>query len=258
MKYRVIFLSLLVGCGGGDDPGPRGGPAAKGRLTQVATTPPAEDAEGAGRIVGRAVLDGPVPVARPMSEVEATAGCLAEGHDVPLDDRRLVSEDGGIANVVVRLLRAPQAPPPPTEPLIVDQVGCVFVPHVAVLQAGRPVAVKNSDGIVHNARVSALKNRTANISLGPKAAPTPLPLEEAEFCKLSCDLHPWMTAHVVVLEHPWFGLSGTDGGFVIEGVPPGTYGLEAWHEHYGRLKLRDVTVPEGGQAEVLATFVPKR
>ena len=55
-----------------------------------------------------------------------------------------------------------------------------------------------------------------------------------------------------------FGLSGAEGDFSIEGVPAGTYGLEAWHEHYGRLKRWDVTVPDGGQVEVLATFVPKR
>lgn len=252
----LIPLLLLGSCGGSStEPGPKK-PARAGKLKVVEATPALEGAAGPARVTGRGFLDGAIPSPRRLNEVRHTAGCLTKDHPAPLDDRRLVDGDGGIANVVVRLLRAPQAPAPPEEPVVIDQVDCVFVPHVVALQAGRPVMVKNSDGILHNARLSALSNPSANLSLGPMAAPVPLELPEPEICRLTCDIHPWMTAQVVIVEHPWFAVTGADGTFEIPDVPPGTYGLEAWHEVYGRLRLKELVVPPGGTVEVLATFRP--
>jgi len=257
MKWPLIAaLFLGVACGGD---GPTGGGAGarkpgKGKLTVVSPEPTeGVDPATPGRITGRVRLDGERPVVRRMTEVKHTSGCLEEGHEVPLDDRRVVDAEGNLANAVLILLKAPDAPPAPTEPLLVDQIGCMFVPHVTVVQAGRPVLVRNSDGISHNVRLDGMRNEDLNRTIGPSGTPIELTLTEPEACTLACDFHPWMRAHLVVVEHPWFAVSAKDGTFSIEGIPPGTYGLEAWHERYGRLRVAKVLVTPAGtaQAEVL-------
>lgn len=52
---------------------------------------------------------------------------------------------------------------------------------------------------------------------------------------IRCDVHGWMNAYAGVMDHPYFAVSGPDGTFEIEGVPPGTYTIEAWHEKLGTL-----------------------
>jgi len=58
---------------------------------------------------------------------------------------------------------------------------------------------------------------------------------------VKCDVHPWMTAYVGVLPHPYFATTGEDGTFAIKNLPPGKYTLEAWHEKLGT-QTQEVTV----------------
>ena len=269
MRLWILLPLLLAACGGSQE-GARsaatgGGSSSskpKGRIVLVSSRPhsdsPGAEADdlGEGAVVGLALLTGDVPPPRLLKEVTQTAGCLAEGHAIPVDERRLVDEQGHLANVVVRLLRTPEPPPPPTEPAILDQLGCVFVPHVLVLRAGQPLRIENSDGIVHNARFQTLRNPSANLNLGPHGKPVTLNFAAEEICKVSCDIHPWMSAFVVVVEHPWFAVTDRGGHFEIPGIPPGTYALEAWHELYGRLRLGRLVVSPGGETEVRVEFHP--
>ena len=66
---------------------------------------------------------------------------------------------------------------------------------------------------------------------------------------LLCNVHAEMSAFVVVLENPYFSVTGKDGVFTIENVPPGTYKLNAWHESL-RTVSKEVTVEAGKTASV--------
>jgi hypothetical protein len=77
--------------------------------------------------------------------------------------------------------------------------------------------------------------------------------KDAELIRLKCDIHPWMTAWVVMSPNPYFVTSAEDGSFSLEGVPAGTYTLEAWHEVLGT-QTAQVTVKEGEAAEVAFAF----
>ncbi|HMA18165.1 MAG TPA: carboxypeptidase-like regulatory domain-containing protein, partial [Thermoanaerobaculia bacterium] len=61
---------------------------------------------------------------------------------------------------------------------------------------------------------------------------------------------PWMRAFVVASDTPWSAVTGEDGSFTLDGVPPGTYRLEIWHEYLGRSQ-QTVTVPPSGEARVV-------
>jgi hypothetical protein len=65
--------------------------------------------------------------------------------------------------------------------------------------------------------------------------------KKPEIVRIDCDLHTWMRAWVVVADHPFFVVTGPQGEFVLENVPPGKYTLKVWHETLGTV-TRDVTV----------------
>jgi hypothetical protein len=57
-----------------------------------------------------------------------------------------------------------------------------------------------------------------------------------------------MNAFILVFSHPFFAMTGSDGRYQIDNVPPGTYGLVAWNEGAAS-ETKSVTVPDGGVAE---------
>ncbi len=59
--------------------------------------------------------------------------------------------------------------------------------------------------------------------------------------KVKCDIHPWMNAYVAVVDHPYYAVTGPDGSFELENLPPGTYTIEAWHEKYDVIE-RTITI----------------
>jgi plastocyanin len=119
---------------------------------------------------------------------------------------------------------------PSEKPVIVDQVGCVFTPHVVGALVGQDIEFHNSDPVTHNIRSSATRNSSFNNNFAPKSI-TKTKFESPEIgIPLKCDIHFWMSAHIHVFAHPFFAITGDDGSFVISGVPTGNYTLVAWHE----------------------------
>jgi len=135
-------------------------------------------------------------------------------------------------------------------PVKLDQQGCAYIPRVLAVQVKQPVMVHTSDPVLHNVNVKAKINKRKNIGMPPDAPPQELVFKKAEMAvPFQCDVHPWMGAAIAVVDHPCFAVSGADGAFVIEGVPPGDYVLEIWHERLGTVRA-DVTV--GASEEVTA------
>jgi streptogramin lyase/plastocyanin len=180
-------------------------------------------------------------------------------HDSPpLDESLLVSADGGLANVFVYVRNAPEGDyPVSTEPAIVDQQGSIFEPRVQGFRVGQTVQMKNGDPFIHNVRSLSRANPTFNI-----VQPAGTPDREKIFEKaegpitIKCDFHRWMTAHLWVMDHPFFAVTDSDGEFTITGLPPGEYTLSAWHELLGTqettIRVNDSTTPEAS-----LSFQPK-
>jgi hypothetical protein len=136
----------------------------------------------------------------------------------------------------------------------VDQSKCTYVPRVQGAVVGQPVAFKNSDGTLHNVRGLVGTKSAFNVAQPPSGAPVQKTLPaDAEVLKLKCDVHPWMTAFVVTNPNPYFATTGADGAFSLQGLPAGTYTVEAWHESLGT-KTAEVTVKDGAPAEVSFAF----
>jgi plastocyanin len=207
-------------------------------------------------VTGKVTFEGAVPESESkpidMSGQKECAAC----HPDPVYPGVVVVDDDtkGLKNVVVSLKLDPnQAAPggaaaqnPPATSVVIDQKGCLYEPHVTAVMTGQTVEFKNSDTCLHNIDTTGAANDENKFN---KAMPAHSPNlkfvpKVAEAMKIKCDAHPWMNAWVVIIDHPYFAVTGDDGTFAIKNLPDGTYTLQAWHEKYGT-KEGQVTVKDG-------------
>ncbi|HEX8820359.1 MAG TPA: carboxypeptidase regulatory-like domain-containing protein [Archangium sp.] len=256
----AVGLSALSACKKDEAPpaATAAAPAAIKAAPLPADTPlpkdeaPAQEApKSGGTIHGIVAFKGTPPAAAPI-----TPGSDPNCDGMDLVDQSVHVQGGKLANVLVRVQgNVPGQPTtPPSSMVVVDQNRCTYQPRVQGAVAGQPLVLMNSDGTLHNVRGMSAGKQLFNVMQPPLKTKEAMPPQEADVIRLKCDIHPWMTAWVVMSPHPYFATSGEDGAFTIEGVPPGTYTLEAWHETLGT-KTAQVTVTEGQQAQTSFEFI---
>lgn len=133
---------------------------------------------------------------------------------------------------------------PPSTPVVMDQKGCQYIPHVIGVMVGQPVKFTNSDATMHNVHMTPTdpKNQTIDISEAPNSPGESRTLSAPELMlPVRCNNHPWMEAYINAVSNPFYSVSGDAGHFTIKGVPPGTYTLVADHEVMGQ-KTATITV----------------
>src|SRR5216684_6631644 len=123
--------------------------------------------------------------------------------------------------------------PAPTEHPVIDQKGLVFQPHVTAVQVGTTVDFLNSDSVAHNVFWTSIGgNKKLNHNLGtwPKGDRKSFKFDTSGVVPLFCNVHPEMSAYIVVVPTPYFATSDQTGNYKIEDVPDGSYTVTAWHE----------------------------
>jgi hypothetical protein len=252
MNKPMMILSVTVAltaaaCGGGSAPEPE----------KAAPAPAAApvDAATAGNVSGKVTLEGTAPAADKI-QMAADPNC-ARLHTTPVTTEFVVVGDGGtLANVFVYVKTGLEGKtfPTPTEPVVLDQQGCQYIPHVLGIQVGQPLQVLNSDETLHNIHAMPKINKEFNIGQPVKGLKTDKTFDKPEvMVPFKCDVHKWMNSYAGVLEHPFFAVTKLDGSFSIEGLPPGDYVVEAWHERFGAKEM-NLTVAEKATAEANFTF----
>jgi plastocyanin len=192
----------------------------------------------AATITGTVVYEGKVPSLKPLS-VAAEPMCAKKHATVP-NEALVLGSGNTMANVLVRVVKGlpvGKTWPAPKEAVVMDQVGCQYVPHVMGIMVGQPFKVLNSDGILHNVHALPKVNRQFNMAMPParKEATETFAKEEGMFT-VKCDVHPWMQSFLGVFAHPFFAVTKADGKFSLANLDPGTYEIEAWHERLGTQK----------------------
>jgi hypothetical protein len=211
-----------------------------------------------GSIAGAVKFTGTKPVPKPI-DFRGDPFCqrLYAGKTVYHDDV-VVNPNGTLANVFVYLKNGPPniAYQPRTPAPVLDQKGCIYLPHAVGMMAGQELKVLNSDSTFHNVRAEPKNNPKFNLAMiNEKAAPVVRKFNKPEPVpfKIACDVHPWMATYVGVFDHPFFHITAEDGTFTLQGVPAGDYVLVAWHERYG-LKEQRIVVGDGETKQVTFAY----
>jgi plastocyanin len=197
-------------------------------------------------ITGTVTYEGKVPNLKPIA-MDADPSC-AKKHSSPVPNEMLVLGSGNtMGNIMVWVskgLPAGKTWPAPKEPVVLDQRGCQYHPHVMGIMVGQPYRILNSDGILHNIHALPKINKGFNQAMPPTVTESTKSFDKAEsIFQIKCDVHPWMNAYVAVFTDPFFSVTGPDGKFTISGLDAGTYELTAWHEKLG---IQTATVTVGG------------
>ena len=149
--------------------------------------------------------------------------------------------------------RLPVHPEASRGPVLLEAKGCAYRPWLQGAVRGQKILLRNSDGTTHSIRAAANDRTLFNVIQPAGARDLPKDPLATDVVAITCDLHPWMKAFVVVSEHPFFAVTADDGSFEIKDVPPGTYGVEAWNERLG-VQRAEVTVEDGKSVDPKLTF----
>ena len=195
-----------------------------------------------GSITGKVSFEG-VPAPAKKIDMSQDGNCAAAQGDKSADD--LLVADGKLANVFV-YIKGGQADSRsfelPSEPVVLDQVGCRYHPRVLGIQANQTLKVMNSDNTTHNVHPSPKTNQEWNQMQAQGAPPIEKKFPRPEtLIPVKCNQHPWMKANIGVLSHPFFAVTAKDGSYTIKKVPPGNYTLVFWHETKGE-QTQQVTI----------------
>jgi len=212
-------------------------------LVALPVCPPARHLAAAewGDLTGRFVFDGTASKPAPLSITKDQEVC---GKHALVDESLLVNASGsGLANVVIYLFvdRGGQQPPiheshaeAAKSSVALSNKDCRYEPHVALLQTSQELVIGNRDTVGHNTKVDTFANPPINPII-PAGAELKQKFSQEERlpARVSCSIHPWMNAWLVVRNNPYFAVSNEDGKFVIQNVPAGEWTFQVWHEKAG-------------------------
>jgi plastocyanin len=148
----------------------------------------------------------------------------------------------GRIGVVVHLEGVAGTFRPPAKPTAIDQKGMTFIPHVVAVQKGGTVVFHNSDALRHN--VFTPDGDKYNLGTWGQGETKAHTFNAIGVFRQLCNVHPEMSAFIHVFDNPFFAVTGADGKFTIDNIPPGTYTLKTWSEKGGETS-RSVTVAAG-------------
>ena len=212
-----------------------------------------DDAHG-GTITGIVHFAGtaPAPIVIDMAQDPA---CAMSKDDMT---ESYVVNQGGLGGVLVYVESGlgNRTYPITRSPLIIDQKGCRFHPHVTAAMAGQQVEFTNSDPTMHNVHMdpTVAGNTAFDVSQGPHASPDSRYFHAQELMiPIRCNNHPWMHAYLNVLANPFFAVTDASGHFTIKGLPPGTYTLGAVQAKLGS-QTAQVTVKADGVVQQAFRF----
>lgn len=190
-----------------------------------------------GDLTGTFVIKGAAPAAAKINVDKDPQFC---GQHSLVDEAVVVNkENGGLANVVVYLMDTAK---PKIHPdyekgakaeVVIDNQNCRFEPHVLAIRTGQTLVIGNKDPIGHNTKADFFGNTPFN-DLIPAGGSLKKSFTKAEATPsdLTCSIHPWMKARLLIRDDPYFAVSDKDGKFIIKNLPAGEHTFVVWSNKF--------------------------
>ncbi len=227
-SVALIGITFLAGCSNSQTTSAPS-PAPKAATISI-------DPATAGSISGVVSFKGTPPKLKPL-DMTQDPGCPSS----PQPSDAVVVNGGKLANVFVYVKEGlpPGTFAVPSDPVVLDQKGCRYNPHMLGIMTSQQLKVLNSDTANHNIHDMPQNNQAWNESQSPTDKPILKTFDKPEMMiPVQCNQHPWMRAYINVLSHPYFAVSAADGSFSIKNLPPGEYTLVAVHEKFGEQTMK--------------------
>ena len=215
----------------------------------------------AGDVKGSITFEGNAPKMKPL-RMDADPVCVANNEIKPRKEWLILGKDNGIKNMLVYITESKSGSllgAPVTEDVaVLDQNGCVYIPHVLGVRVGQQINILNSDGTLHNIHALPKVNKEFNKAMPRSKKQMTVTFNKSEDpFKIKCDVHPWMGAYVGVFDHPYFAVTDDSGSYTISNLPAGKYVIEAWHEKLGS-QTADITVDDSGASQDFSFKKPSK
>ena len=225
-----------------------------------------------GEIVGQVKWVGAILEVKQLQVRKNVEICCPSDQTSKPSPRLMVSsKTRGVKNTVVYLANISQGKKleMPKENPRLDQIQCVYNPHVLIVPARGSIDLVSRDEILHNIHMFGAASYNLAFPLANKVITKRL--RKPGVVKVVCDAgHSWMSAHIHVVSHPYYSNTDENGNFKLTSVPPGTYELHAWHEGWNIVKTeekdgvvssynfsepiilkKEVTVPKSGKVNAV-------
>ena len=205
----------------------------------------------AGTLKGHVKFDGKAPKSKRL-KMDADPVCGASHSGPVYSESFKMAADGSMAEAIVYLKNVSYSGGSPADPVVLDQKGCIYNPHVLGMVAGQELLIKNSDATLHNIHSRPNVNKEFNVAM-PKVVKE----KKASFAK--SEPEPFYIKWVLVSDHPYFAVTDTNGNFSIDGIPAGSYEVVCWQEKFKKMPLTaTVTVGDGETIKDFTFTRPKK
>ena len=197
-----------------------------------------------GHLTGTFKYEGTAPKPAEMQITKDQPVCGKYQSEI-VEQGLLVGEAGGVENVMIWLKPAmgktvpvhPEVEKAASSPVVLDNLHCMFKPHALGLWAKhQTLVVKNSDPIAQALKIDPVRNPPINVALAiDGTVEQKFQLGERLPAAVTCGIHPWESAYLLISETPYFAITDSSGKFAIRNIPAGDWEFQVWHERSGYL-----------------------
>lgn len=239
-----------------------------------------------GTVEGTITLNGAVPEPKGFNLITfpdpVYCGRISNGRGWRLLRDFVVNERGGLKDAIVLLEGIEAGKSFELSVPLIEARDCQFAPFMTVVRNNHAVEVVNMDPVMHDIQgyetsieagarvlfntplvmnhqhhrgdIHALHNHAPGKSL---VGPLYLNKGRRTFY-MQCGFHAYMESWAMAVNNPYYTLTGENGTFTIENIPPGTYQLVVWHPQTGPGVTKMITIqPDGKLIEHLSLLAPK-